>query len=106
MNILYTGSHSTAVLKDVIDNSDQSVISDATVEFTLFEEDGITEVTGQVWPLLLVPTDPGTYAGTIDATVDVKHNWMYDGFCKATEPGGIVMEIHCDMIGKDRACCE
>jgi len=105
MNTIYTGSHSTVRLKDVVYNTTGNPVSDATVEFTLYDSAGV-EVVGQVWPLALVSVTPGVFGGTLENTLELKHNWEYDGFCKTTTPEGVVMEINCPMIAKDRACCE
>lgn len=105
METLYTGSHSTVQLKDVLDGETGVPVDNATVEFTLYDRDG-QEVTGQPWPLSLIPISSGLYAGTLEADLDLKHNWEYQGYCKAQSLDGVVMEIHCPMVAKDRSCCE
>ena len=106
MEKLYTDSNSTIMLKDVVETIDGTVVTGATVTFTLYDRDGVP-VAGQGWPLTLIPTStPGEYAGTLDDTIELKHNWEYRGVCEATSLSGQRLSIKCPMIAKDRECCE
>lgn len=106
METLYTDSNNTIVLKDVVVNPEDTPVTGATVTFTLFDGDG-NQVSGQSWPLTLVDTTTaGQYAGTLDDTLEIKHNWEYLGVCDAVSTEGQRLSIKCPMIAKDRACCE
>ena len=104
--ILYTDSNNTVALTDVVDGITGDVIANADVTFRLLDKNG-AEVVGQVWPLALIPTaTPGSYAGTMDDTLDIDHNWTYQGVCTAVSDEGVTMSIKCEMLGQDRDCCE
>lgn len=105
METLYIGSHSTVQMKDLVDTDTGDPVASATIDFTLYDRDGV-EVSGQTWPLSLQPVSPGLFSGTLDATLDLKHNWEYEGYCHTTTNLGVEMVIRCPMIAKDRACCE
>jgi hypothetical protein len=105
MNTIYLASNNTVQLGGVTLSTGETV-DDASVVFTLYDRDG-AEVQGQVWPTTLSNTgNAGEYQGTLEATLEVKHNWTYKGVCKAITQEGVEMQITCKMLAKDRTCCE
>ena len=105
MNTIYLASNSTVQLGNV-HLSTGEVVSDASVTFTLYDKGGVP-VVGQVWPTQLIPSGTeGEYQGTLEATLELKHNWNYSGVCNALTPEGVEMQITCPMQAKDRACCD
>jgi hypothetical protein len=106
MQTLYTDSNSTIMLTKVVEQPDGTPVTGATVTFTLYDRDGLP-VNGQGWPLTLIDTtEPGNYSGTLDETIELKHNWEYRGVCEAVSLSGQKLSIKCPMIAKDRDCCE
>lgn len=71
---LYAGNNTIDVeLVGLKDASESTFINDATVTVTIFEEDGVTEVTGETWPvsMLYVAASNGDYLGVVSANSNI-----------------------------------
>jgi len=72
-------------LEDASDNP----ITGATVEATLYESGGQTEVSGVVWPITLsAGSKDGEYSGTLPASAEVTAGSHYTLEITAEAPGG------------------
>src|SRR5690349_4295143 len=68
----YVGSNdNSVVIEGLLNPETNEPVNDATVEVTLYESDGETELDGVVWPLTLdfVLGSSGDYSGSFDASV-------------------------------------
>jgi hypothetical protein len=89
MDILYVNNDHLIELQGLRD-SDGKLLSGAAAEATLYEADGVTEVGGQVWPLVLVYTGSlGTYRAALSAAVDLVGNGRYKLKIKASYVGKV-----------------
>lgn len=78
MDVLYVNNDHVVEIQGLRDAAGK-LISDATAEATLYEADGITEVTGVTWPLALTPTSrAGVYQGNLTASVGVENRKRYE----------------------------
>lgn len=68
---------------------DGTFLNSATVEATIYEADGVTEVTGQSWPLTLSyqAASDGEYKGVINDTLNVVVGNYYYILVTATQSG-------------------
>lgn len=77
MDVLYVDNDHHIRLFDLRD-SDGTGITGATVQATLYESDGVTEVTGVVWPLSLAyDADERAYVGELPAALEVVSGRRY-----------------------------
>jgi len=67
---IYIDNGNLLKLSDLIDLSDSSYTTDATVLATLKTMSG-TNVSGQTWPLTLTHQSSGTYQGTLTSSLDL-----------------------------------
>lgn len=70
-DVIRISSDNLFEIRGLRNNADQSFVNDATVELTLLDEIGGTELSGQSWPLVLsyLAGSDGVYQGTIQDTV-------------------------------------
>lgn len=87
---LEIGNDHRVSVKDLTDY-DGTVLTAATVEATLLEDDGMTEATGVAWPVTLIHEGAGTYRAIIDKAVDLIRGDIYILRVVATQ-GGINAE--------------
>ena len=77
----------------------------ATIEFTLYEVDGVTEVTGQSWPANMFNEPGGTYIATLNETLDLLLNHTYtaqvDGVGSGSEVLSITEKVKAKVRGSD-----
>jgi len=89
MDILYVNNDHLIELQGLRD-SDGKLLSGAAAEATLYEADGVTEVGGQSWPLVLVYTGSlGTYRAALSAAVELVGNGRYKMKIKASYVGKV-----------------
>lgn len=69
-------------------DSDGKLLSGAVATATLYQADGVTEVGGQVWPLVLAYAGTrGTYRAALSAAIDIVSNGRYKLEIKASYVG-------------------
>ena len=89
MDILYVNNDHLIELQGLRD-SDGKLLSGAAAEATLYEADGVTEVGGQSWPLVLAYTGSlGTYRAALSAAVELVGNGRYKMKIKASYVGKV-----------------
>lgn len=54
------------------------LMTGATVQATLYESDGVTEVSGQTWPLSMVEVSDGNYEATLAKEANVTADTQYE----------------------------
>lgn len=80
-------------------------INDAVVTVTVFEANGTTETTGQVWPATMsyVAASDGKYDVTLEDTIASNTVAM---IAKITAVGeGLTATFKCTLEHTDRGCC-
>ncbi len=79
MQTLFVESDNLITVDEVKNTATDVYITDATVNATLYESDGTTEVSGETWPIVLsyVANTNGRYEGTIEDTVSLVSNVRY-----------------------------
>lgn len=88
---LYEGNNSLqAEITGLQLKADQSFVNDATVNVTIYEEDGTTQVTGVSWPISMdyVAASDGIYRGIISHTSNIVNRSKYKVVVSATDTGG------------------
>jgi len=89
MDILYVNNDHLIELQGLRD-SDGKLLSGAAAEVTLYAADGVTEVGGQVWPLILAYSgSKGTYRAALSSAVDVVSGGRYKMKVKASYVGKV-----------------
>lgn len=88
MDILYVNNDHVVEIQGLRD-VDGKLITGAVAGATLYEADGVTEVTGQVWPLVLTYTGArGVYRGELGPEVDIVSGGRYK------------MKLEAEYVGK------
>ncbi len=88
MQVLYISSDNLLRVDEVKNVATDAYITSATVEVTLYEEDGTTEVSGETWPVscsYLSGTN-ARYHGTLPDSLSLSENTRY--IAKVTINGG------------------
>ena len=75
--VVYTATDHRVRIPDLTDQDGTSVTG-ATVEMTLYESDGTTEVSGVTWPVTLSDDGGGEYSGVLPDTVNTQENTRYE----------------------------
>lgn len=86
MERIYIDNDHTVTLSALKDEDDAAVTS-ATVNMTLYEWDGVTEVSGVSWPVTLSHTASGTYTGSLSSSAAVVRGQRYRLKVVATDSG-------------------
>lgn len=87
MDILYVNNDMIVEVQGLRDAAG-ALIAGATVEATLYESDGVTEVPGVLWPLPLVYTGSnGVYRAELPASVAVQNGRRYKMTISAVSVG-------------------
>lgn len=87
MQKLIIGANNIVELQNLAGSTDGVAVTDATVEFTVYENVD-TPVSGQVWPLAMGHVADGLYRGTMDATIGLDGGQTYRGIVEATAADG------------------
>lgn len=77
-------------------DADGEAITNATVEVTLLESDGETEVAGETWPVTLTHQSAGNYQGELPYTVEVDPALEYN--LKVIISAGTVTRSYIDNV--------
>lgn len=87
---LIVGASNLVRLEDLRDLETGAIVTTATVLATMFAADGVTELTGQAWPLALLHDagTPGTYRASAAAGLDIVHGDRVKVRTVATDVGG------------------
>lgn len=77
-DILYVGNSNIIELSNLRDNSDNSIIADATVTVTLKDSEG-EEVDGASWPVTMdaVEGSAGSYRATLSSSLELSVGSKY-----------------------------
>lgn len=99
------GNSNVAILSGV-KNALGEVDDGATMAITLYENDGTTEVTGQLWPASMYNEPGGTYAATLEDDLNLSLNYTYIASVSGQGSGGEVLMIReeCQAINRGSAC--
>ena len=102
------GNSNTAVLSGVKNGLNGIVDDGATIAITLYESDGTTEVTGQLWPASMYnePDMGGLYAATLEDDLDLLLNHKYIADVAGTGSNGEVLRIRelVQAVSRGNAC--
>ena len=74
--LMFLENDTLVILENLVDSDGVSVDA-ATVEATLFDSNNV-EVTGQLWPLTLLPVSAGKYQVELDKAVNIVENMQYE----------------------------
>ncbi len=88
------GNTSTATVSVVKNNLTGIVDDGASLFITLYEKDGVTEVTGQIWPAPMYNEPGGIYQATLENDLDLSLNHTYIARVDGTGSNGEVLDIN------------
>ena len=101
------GNSNVAILSGVR-NALGEVDDAATIAITLYEKDGVTEVTGQLWPAAMYNEPGGTYAATLEDDLALSLNHTYVAHVAGAGSGGetLLIKERCQAVnrGNDPSC--
>lgn len=98
---LFVDTDLSLVLEKLTDQ-DNTKLSGATVEATIYELDGTTEVGGVTWPITLSELEAGKYEGTIPWEADLKAGHSYEVVVTAEQGGAKKTWFERVPAGKER----
>lgn len=103
MTTIYIGSDHLIKLSGLKNSADGSSVNDATVQCTLYDEDG-GPVAGQTWPLVMpyISASNGDYQATLEEDLQLTRGSFYTAVIVVTAPGDVVAKFQLPLQADNR----